>query len=82
MIQDINHFEQKYILYDNLYSVFEVLKNRGLNDFCIVCYTVNEFIRYKVEKDETQNTKLDSPRKRVREERRSKEQDLLRETYF
>ena len=77
-IIDISRPEKNDILYKNLISVFKELKKRHLDDFCIVCYTVNDSINKTEEDETTPKGKLDSPRKkRVRDERRSREQYLL-----
>ena len=56
---------------DDIIDVFKELKFRKLNYFHVVCYLINKNINY--------SKKIDSPRKRTREERQSRESILLSE---
>ena len=70
-IVDSNYPDKPNFISDNLGSAFEELAKLGFNKFQVVCYKINNSIIHE--------KKQDSPRKRVRDERLSIEEILLRE---
>jgi hypothetical protein len=71
IVDSAEHPDEPKFTSDDLSSIFEELKSRGLNMFQVVCYKINNTI--------ISEQKQDSPRKRVRGERLSREYILLRE---
>lgn len=63
-------YAENFVSY-NIIDVFKELKSRNFYYFHIVCYLINRSI--------TNEKKVDSPRKRTREERKSRESMLLSE---